>query len=100
MSEQAIAGARTTSWLMSRSGPFAGVRFPLPEGVTRVGRAPDNHVVVDGDGASTVSLYHLEIRNQDGALQVHDLGSTNGTWVNGERISEGTIIPPATIRLG
>ena len=100
MSEQAIAGARTTSWLLARSGPFAGARFPLTEGVTRVGRAPDNHVVVDGDGASTVSLYHLEIRNQDGVLHVRDLGSTNGTWVDGERIAEGTVVPPATVQLG
>ena len=100
MSEQAIAGARTSSWLLARSGPFAGVRFPIPEGVTRVGRAPDNHVVVDGDRASTVSLYHLEIRNHEGNLEVRDLGSTNGTWINGERIAEGVIVPPATIQLG
>ena len=49
MSECTIAKPRVKFWLLSRSGSFAGVRFPLSEGVTRVGRAPDNHVVVEGD---------------------------------------------------
>jgi len=98
--ENLIASTQVKLWLLSRSGPFAGVRFPLSEGVTRVGRAPDNHVVVEGDNASTVSLYHLEISHDDSSCHVRDLGSTNGTWVNEQRVSEADVSPQATIRLG
>jgi len=100
MSECSIANPRAKFWLLSRSGPLAGLRFPLSEGATRVGRAPDNHVVVEGDNASTVSLYHIEISKDDGCCRLRDLGSTNGTWVNEERVSEANITAPATIRLG
>jgi soluble lytic murein transglycosylase-like protein len=100
MSECSIANPRAKFWLLSRSGPLAGLRFPLSEGATRVGRAPDNHVVVEGDNTSTVSLYHIEISKDDGCCRLRDLGSTNGTWVNEERVSEANITAPATIRLG
>ena len=100
MSECSIANPRVKFWLLSRSGPLAGLRFPLSEGATRVGRAPDNHVVVEGDNTSTVSLYHIEISKDDGCCRLRDLGSTNGTWVNEERVSEANITAPATIRLG
>ncbi|MEI9975436.1 MAG: FHA domain-containing protein [Ignavibacteriota bacterium] len=86
--------------MLFRSGPFAGARFPIAEGTTRIGRAPDNHIVVDGDNVSTVSLYHLEIAKGDIACHVRDVGSTNGTFVNEERVTETEVVPPATIRLG
>ena len=100
MSQEAIAGSRASAWLLSRSGPLLGTRFPLLEGDTRVGRAPDNDVVVDGADCSTVSLYHVLICKGAGPCQVRDLGSTNGTWVNGERITETVISAPAIIQLG
>jgi soluble lytic murein transglycosylase-like protein len=65
-----------------------------------VGRAPDNHVVVNGEDASTVSLYHAEICKDDGSCRVRDMDSTNGTWVNEERVIETDVSPPAVIRLG
>ena len=100
MSRQAIAGSRTNAWLLSRSGPQAGTRFPMPDGTIRIGRAPDNDLVVDGAEAATVSLYHAEISKDSMSCRVRDLDSTNGTWVNGERITEAEISPPAVIRLG
>lgn len=72
----------------------------MPEGTTRIGRAPDNNVVVDGSDSSTVSLHHFEIRNDDGAYHVRDLASTNGTWLNDQRITDAEISAPAIIRLG
>jgi pSer/pThr/pTyr-binding forkhead associated (FHA) protein/soluble lytic murein transglycosylase-like protein len=100
MSNPSIASQRPEYWLQFRSGPFAGARFPISEGTTRVGRALDNHIVVEGENAATVSLYHLEISISDGFCRVRDLDSTNGTWINGERISEAEITAPANIRLG
>ena len=100
MPQQVTAEFRAKGWLLSRSGPLAGTRFPMPEGATRIGRAPDNDVVVDGADAATVSLYHVQISREGGTCSVRDLGSTNGTWVNGERITQVEISPPGIIQLG
>jgi soluble lytic murein transglycosylase-like protein len=100
MSENSVANQGASLWLLSRSGPMAGTRFPISDGATRLGRAPDNHVVVQGEDASTVSLYHLEIKIDKGSCRVRDLDSTNGTFVNQERVTETEVTLPAVIRLG
>ncbi|MEZ4599575.1 MAG: FHA domain-containing protein [Syntrophotaleaceae bacterium] len=48
-----------------------------------VGRAPGNNLVLN---TSTISSKHAEILVSDGALELVDLGSTNGTFVNGRKI--------------
>jgi hypothetical protein len=100
MSQQLIATSGANAYLLSRSGQMAGTRFLMPEGITRIGRAPDNDVVVDGSDSSTVSLHHVEIRTDAGAYHVRDLASTNGTWLNDQRITNAQISAPAIIRLG
>lgn len=56
------------------------LRSPL----SRLGRAPDNDICLDND---TVSGHHAEIYYlPDGTFQICDIGSTNGTWVNGQRV--------------
>jgi ABC-type multidrug transport system ATPase subunit len=67
---------------------------PLPAKVLRIGRAPDNDIVVSDLG---VSRHHAELRNIGGRYQIVDLNSYNGTFVNGQRISaaplsEGDIV--------
>jgi pSer/pThr/pTyr-binding forkhead associated (FHA) protein len=52
--------------------------------VTTVGRHPDNGLVIDDD---SVSSHHAEIREQGGHFFLRDLGSTNGTFVNRNRIT-------------
>jgi len=52
--------------------------------VTRIGRAPDNDVVLDNKRASR---YHAEIRWEKHHYILSDLESTNGTFVNGERLA-------------
>ncbi|HKE28166.1 MAG TPA: transglycosylase SLT domain-containing protein [Bryobacteraceae bacterium] len=100
MSQQTAAGSQAQTWLLCRSGVLEGTRFPLRDGTTRVGRAPDNDAVIGGAESSTVSLYHAEIRPEDGSWRVRDLNSTNGTWLNGERITEADCSPPAVIQFG
>jgi ABC-type multidrug transport system ATPase subunit len=75
----------------------------LPTRTLRIGRAPDNDVVVSD---LSVSRYHAELRRAGAAYQIVDLGSHNGTYVNGQRVSaaplnEGDIvgIGPSTLRL-
>lgn len=84
---------------MSRPDSPISIRYPLPEGTTRIGRAPDNDVVVQGTNATMVSLHHLAI-DLNSECRIRDLDSKNGTFVNGERISEATLSPNSCVRLG
>jgi hypothetical protein len=62
-----------------------GQRIVLADSVTKVGRLPDCGVqIVD----ASVSRYHAEIRAKGDGFAVVDLGSTNGTRVNGVRVYE------------
>ncbi len=65
----------------------AGVTFDLGEEVT-VGRAPGCGVPIVSD--TYASNLHARLFRLDGDLWVEDLQSTNGTWVNAERITERT----------
>jgi ABC-type multidrug transport system ATPase subunit len=75
----------------------------LPTKVLRIGRAPDNDIVVSD---LSVSRYHAELRRTASAYQIVDLDSHNGTFVNGQQVgsaplTEGDIvgIGPSTFRL-
>ena len=75
----------------------------LPTKVLRIGRAPDNDIVVSD---LSVSRYHAELRRTANAYQIVDLDSHNGTFVNGQQVgsaplTEGDIvgIGPSTFRL-
>jgi class 3 adenylate cyclase/pSer/pThr/pTyr-binding forkhead associated (FHA) protein len=60
---------------------------PLLTETLRIGRAEDNDIVVADPAASR---HHAELRNAAGVYHIADLGSNNGTYVNGQRI---TIVP-------
>src|SRR6266536_3852821 len=86
-----------SAWLVRKTGPQTGTRRLIKEDVTRVGRGPDNDVVVD---ETTISAHHFEIRRENGAFKIQDLHSTNGTYVNGEKIGEAVLTPSSSIQLG
>jgi len=66
--------------------PLRGQLFELPDDVT-VGRAAGCGVRVE-DGYT--SNLHARLYRRDGTLWVEDLGSTNGTWVNAQRVEGAT----------
>ena len=66
-----------------------GTEFPLGTEVT-VGRAGGCAVLLDGD--SFVSSLHARLFRRDGSIFVEDLGSTNGTSLNGTRIARPTAV--------
>jgi CheY-like chemotaxis protein len=69
----------------------------LAEGWTTIGRADGNTFQVV---EPSVSGRHCEVRLRGEDLQVHDLLSTNGTFVGGRKISEAVVKPGETFRLG
>jgi DNA-binding winged helix-turn-helix (wHTH) protein len=58
--------------------------YPLGDGVNVIGRDAACQVALDRRG---VSRRHAQIRISDGSASIEDLGSKNGTWVNGTRIT-------------
>jgi hypothetical protein len=60
-----------------------GKSVQLSKPVTRIGRAPDNDMVI---AEPQVSAHHAEIEYRQSHFYLRDLRSTNGTWVNTERI--------------
>ena len=87
-----------TAWLVRDRGVNGAARYPLRSDVVRIGRSAENDIILDDE--PTVSAHHLEIRHGDGAYSLHDLESTNGTFLNGELVKESVIQPPASIQLG
>jgi membrane-bound lytic murein transglycosylase D len=79
---------------------MAGTRYQVGEGSTRIGRSPENDIVVQGPNSATVSAQHVEIAREDGVWRIRDAGSTNGTFLNGERIAEAELNGEAVIQLG
>ena len=95
--EEVAAGSTYAALLTFESGPFAGRIVALPSQMVSIGRAPDNDVVV-GDPAT--SGHHGRIETRDGSFWISDLGSTNGTLVNGEPVIEKQLSDGDTIAIG
>jgi pSer/pThr/pTyr-binding forkhead associated (FHA) protein len=83
--------------LVVRRGPNAGYRFRLDQPVTAAGRHLDSNIVLDD---ITVSRRHAEIRCERGEFRVVDVGSLNGTYVNGEPIHSAELTNGDEIRMG
>jgi hypothetical protein len=71
--------------------------YRLDQAVTVMGRSPDVDIVLDDPG---VSRRHAEVHFVDGRARVVDLGSTNGTFVDGERVHAGSLSDGSTITVG
>ncbi|MHA7154408.1 FhaA domain-containing protein [Arthrobacter sp. TMN-50] len=71
-----------------------GQRYSLNAGSIVLGRSSEADILVDDTG---VSRKHLEIRTQGGTTQAVDLGSTNGSYVNGQRVQGETDLTDGSI---
>jgi len=102
MSSAAIGGgtpiAYSSAYLFIQEGPLSGSTLPLPGGLITLGREDDNRIVLDHP---KVSLHHASIRNENGIYWLEDVGSTNGTHINGQRLSAPVALADGMeIRLG
>jgi len=77
------------------SGPVFGKMYPVA-GPTVIGRAPECGIPVTVD---EISRRHVELKPVADGLSVEDLGSANGTYVNGQRVQKGFMKPGDELRL-
>ncbi len=78
--------------------PGGAKSFVPVTGGTVIGRAFPSDIVVDD---SNVSKRHVRVAlGPDGLVRFEDLGSTNGTWLNGLRVSSGTLSRGDSLRIG
>ncbi len=75
-----------------------GQRYSINSASIVLGRSSEADILVDDTG---VSRRHLEIRAQDGRIYAVDLGSTNGSYVNGQRVNgQAELTDGSTISMG
>src|SRR5438552_18373884 len=84
--------------LLVKGGALKGQRFQIRTPVVNIGRADYNDIVLP-DGS--VSSAHAKLQRREGIWVLVDLESTNGTFVDGERVQgDMAIAPGATVRFG
>lgn len=86
-------------WILQGSGQDEDLlTFRVREGgIKTVGRAPRADFIVD---AALVSRLHCRLEAGDDSLEVIDLSSTNGTYVNGKRIERARLTSGDRLRVG
>jgi pSer/pThr/pTyr-binding forkhead associated (FHA) protein len=86
-------------WILATNEPSGDrLTFRLPPGsVKTIGRSPGAEFIVD---APLVSRLHCQLTATDESLQVKDLTSTNGTFVNGKRVRTAELREGDTLSVG
>jgi pSer/pThr/pTyr-binding forkhead associated (FHA) protein len=69
-----------------------GARFELSGPELTIGRAGGCHIALPND--TFASTLHARVFERNGAVYVEDLGSTNGTYVNGNRLAAPVVLRP------
>jgi pSer/pThr/pTyr-binding forkhead associated (FHA) protein len=92
-SEAAEAGVK----LVVTEGKVSVTSFPLKGPGMTIGRIDDNDIALDDD---TVSSRHAELSFSDGAWTIKDLGSSNGVFINGEKVDSGPLKPGDELGIG
>src|SRR5258706_7989216 len=89
---------KDNAYLIVISGKAVGKMYKLTSAESIIGRANDAEIMLEDDG---ISRKHAKIiRLPDGTVRVLDLGSTNGTYFNGEKIDIATLKDGDKIQIG
>lgn len=97
--EQAAIAAlpQNSALLIAQRGPSAGSRFLLDADVTVAGRHPNADIFLDD---VTVSRRHVEFVRSNGGFEIRDLGSMNGTYLNGARVDGSALVNGDVVQIG
>jgi hypothetical protein len=71
--------------------------FFLTKRTVRIGRLENNDIIIPDP---SLSRHHVEIKQSEGKFHLYDLGSTNGTFLNGRRVSEASLKNGDSISVG
>jgi pSer/pThr/pTyr-binding forkhead associated (FHA) protein len=92
------AAAAVLGSFVVRSGALKGQRLGVKTPVANIGRADYNDLVIPDESVSTT---HAKLQRREGVWVLVDLDSTNGTFVDGERVKgESPLGPGVTVRFG
>ena len=72
-------------------------RFQLDREVVSLGRGSENDIAID---SGSVSVHHAEMRRIEGGYELHDVGSTNGIKLDGQRHEVIALRSGATVKIG
>lgn len=89
--------AENSAMLVSLIGPSKGARYLLEPEVTQIGRATTNEIFLDD---VTVSRKHAQVLKREKHYFLQDLGSLNGTYLNGELVSEKPLNDGDELQIG
>ncbi|MBC8074982.1 MAG: FHA domain-containing protein, partial [Chloroflexales bacterium] len=83
--------------LIALRGPLAGRSFPISDAPASFGRSPENTIVIV---SARASRNHAAIRRAGAVYTLYDMGSSNGTLVNGQRVASHALRPGDVIEIG
>ncbi|MDZ4224396.1 MAG: FHA domain-containing protein, partial [bacterium] len=83
--------------LVVLEGPDKNKKITLNKNLTAIGKRENNDLVL---ADKTVSRNHIEIEYTSDSFLLKDLGSTNGTYLNGSKVKEAYLAPGDTIKAG
>ena len=93
-----LASSENATRLVITSGTKNGAEFPLGHDEITIGRSSDSAIIIRDDYTST---HHARLMLWNGRWMIQDLDSTNGTFLNGSRVTVPTPIPlGATVKVG
>jgi hypothetical protein len=81
--------AQEVPLLVVKEGPLAGREWRIDREMITLGRGEDCDIVIPD---RQVSRYHLRVRRDAAGFVLQDLGSKNGTFVNGKQVQEGVSV--------
>ena len=93
-----MAHVRSTAPVLSIvKGPQTGAAFELEDDVTTIGRDPANGIFLKD---MTVSRSHARIIREGLGARIEDLGSLNGTWVDGAIVNAAPLHDGSSVQIG
>jgi hypothetical protein len=93
-----IASSANSSRLVITSGPKSGAEFPLGRDEITIGRSGDSAIIIRDDYTST---HHARLMLWNDRWMLQDLDSTNGTFLDGARVTAPVPVPlGATVKVG
>lgn len=85
------------AYMIVKSGSRSGTNFSLKKSVIKMGRDPGNDIMVDDKKSSRE---HAKLKLEDGKFVLYDLASSNGTYVNGTKITNQSLMDGDEVQIG